>query len=315
MTASAYSASAEVIFGSAARGDNDQQSDRDILIVDDDVVILKQRSHQLSKAGWSVAAYTFDKLSALVRSRSLFLQHLKLEGQISVDKNCRLATLLDHYSPKESYTFEIEQNSEIARISGHIPPGSRAALLAADILYVTVRNYGILSLAELGVHKYAYSEVLEALEVNRLIARGGGRALAQLRFLKCLYRSGETLVGSRIVDTVQNALDVLPRDRFPSKIKVISAERILKASGPDSGSPAYLQLRDLERRLISLQSLGYTGDLNDNLCKLRRWIQNPRAYAAISSRVAPAMREMLRQQLVSLELSAVCGQRFACGKS
>jgi hypothetical protein len=289
-------ASSEAIFGSAARGDFDQQSDRDILIVDTDLDVLKARSIQLSKAGWSVAAYTFEKLSALNSNGALFLQHLKLEAQITIDQDRRLTTLLRGFSPKKSYQFEIEQNSKIAMLAGEIPPSPRGALLAADILYVTVRNYGILRLAEQGIHTFAYSELLDALEAHRLISANGARELAPLRFLKCLYRSGELPPISSLIEAIGNALNVLPHDQFPDKLQMTTAKALLSASAPEADVPAYWQLRDLERRFVALQSLGANCEVNEQLLKLRRWIENPRAYAGISSRVAPAIRIMLHQQ-------------------
>jgi hypothetical protein len=301
MTAPLLTASSEAIFGSSARGDCDQNSDRDILIVDDNTAVLKNRAFQLSNDGWSVAAYTFDKLAALSRSGALFLQHLKLEANIRFDRGRRLETALDLFSPNKNYTMEINQNSQIAEIAGKIPPSPRGTLLAADILYVTVRNFGILSLAELGVHKYAYSEVVEALEAQGLVSPGGARTLASLRFLKCLYRSGEVPSNDLVLEVVRNAFAILPHANFPEKLQIVAAEDILNADGPPAGAPAYLHLRDLERRLVALQSLGASSAVDEELLELQRWIENPRAYAAISSRIAPFMRETLRQKSAALE--------------
>lgn len=79
-------AEAEAIFGSAARGDADAISDRDILIVDDDCDVLRKRSVILKNDGFSVASYTFRKLQALAQHGALFLQHLKLEAVIISDR-------------------------------------------------------------------------------------------------------------------------------------------------------------------------------------------------------------------------------------
>jgi hypothetical protein len=286
-------ASSEAVFGSAARGDADAISDRDILIVDDDVAVLRERSRALANAGWSVASYTFAKLDALSQRGALFIQHIKLESDIAVDRDGRLAQALAAFKPHAAYNEEIRDNSLLAGLAGCTPIGPRGTLLAADILYVTVRNFGVLSLAERGIHVYAYNAIIEVLESYGLIAPGGARALAALRFLKCLYRAGEVGNGRHALATVEQALAVLPEAHFPSALRVVPAEMILTASSPPRAAPAYLQLRDLERRFVALRELERTPALDVHLHTLSRWIENPRAYASLSSRLAPKMREIM----------------------
>ncbi len=289
----ALTASAEAVFGSASRGDVDAMSDRDILIVDDDVAILRERSRVLTKAGWSVASYTFAKLDALSQRGALFIQHIKLESTVLVDQDGRLAAKLAAFTPRLSYADEIRENSALAGLAGCTPIGSRGTLLAADILYVTIRNFGVLSLAEHGIHLFAYNAVIEALESNGFIAPGGARALAALRFLKCLYRAGESSKGHNAFHAVQQALAVLPNDHFPSKLCVVSADKILMSSAPPRTAPAYFQLRDLERRFVALQGVKLDDELDEKLRILSRWIENPRAYATLSSRLAPVLRKAM----------------------
>lgn len=286
-------ASAEAVFGSAARGDVDAMSDRDILIVDDDVAVLRERARALTKTGWSVASYTFAKLNALSQRGALFIQHIKLESSILIDRDGRLGQALAAFEPRPTYTGEIRDNGLLASLAGCTPIGPRGTLLAADILYVTVRNFGVLSLAERGIHVFAYDAVIDALESHGLIAPGGARALAALRFLKCLYRSGEAGNGNHALAAVEQALAVLPNMHFPAALRVVPAGVILTASGPPQAAPAYLQLRDLERRFVALQGLERTAALDEKLRILSRWIENPRAYASLSSRLAPLIRKVM----------------------
>jgi predicted nucleotidyltransferase len=65
-------AEAEVLFGSASRGDSDDLSDRDILIVDSDIELLRSRRHRLAMQGFSVASYTWRKLIHLSERGALF---------------------------------------------------------------------------------------------------------------------------------------------------------------------------------------------------------------------------------------------------
>ncbi len=283
---SVRSASAEALFGSAARGDADSLSDRDVLIVDDNIQVLAARSAQLTSQGASVASYTFAKLIALAARGALFVQHLKLEAQVTKDAEGRLTRLLDDFAPKTDYSTEIADNTALSALASTVPTGPRGMLLAADVLYVGVRNHGVLSLAERGIHAYAFDAVTAGLEAEGLIARDGARALAALRFLKCLYRNGETASGDAIYTTLQSALDVLPKAFFPTRVRTLDPRHIISRPSP-RGTPAYITLRDLERRLVALQTLGYDPASDDNLKHLSQWINNPRAYSSISQRLAP----------------------------
>lgn len=287
-------ASAEALFGSAARGDADALSDRDILIVDDDVEVLAGRSAELKSQGASVASYTYAKLMALAARGALFVQHLKLEAQVARDIEGRLARLLADFSPRSDYSTEIADNAALSALAGTVPTGARGMLLAADILYVGVRNHGVLSLAERGVHVYGFDAVIGGLEAEGLLAPGGARSLGALRFLKCLYRNGEPGGGDVVQNTVETALSVLPPAFFPTRIRALDPRLIISAPRPTNAA-AYLVLRDLERRLVALQELGHDPAWDAELARLARWIANPRAYTSLSQRLAPRVQAAIEQ--------------------
>lgn len=280
---------AEALFGSSARGDADTLSDKDILIVDDNVKILAERSAELESRGASVASYTFAKLRALSARGALFVQHLKLEAEITRDKGGRLTDLLADFSPCSDYSSEIANNAELSTLAGTVPTGPRGALFAADVLYVGVRNYGVLSLAERGLHIYGFDAILVGLEAQGLVASGGARVLRALRFLKCLYRSGEAGYGEAVSNTVENALKVLPPAFFPTHLDVVEPRRVITAP-PTTSAAAYLVLRDLERRLLALREMEHDPIMDTDLARLERWIRNPRAYTSISQRLAPRVQ-------------------------
>lgn len=285
-------AASEALFGSAARGNADALSDRDVLIVDDDVKLLAARSAELQANGASVASYTFTKLAALAKKGALFVQHLKLEALLTRDDGGRLSRLLNEFQPRTAYSVEIAENVKLSALAGAVPDGGRGLLLAADILYVSVRNHGVLSLAERGVHVYAFDAVAAGLEEAGLIAPGGARILSSLRFLKCLYRNGETGGGEATRSAIESALSVLPAEYFPQQIHGLSLQELsVIRIGPNAS--AYVVLRDLERRLIGLETLGHDIGCDEKLARLQRWIVNPRAYAAMSHRLAPKMRALI----------------------
>ncbi|WP_228242069.1 hypothetical protein [Porphyrobacter sp. GA68] len=286
-------AASEALFGSCARGDTDRLSDRDFLIVDDDVAVLRARAMSLKAEGVSVASYTFRKLEALAERGALFLQHLRLEASIVSDRNERLAKLLDGFRPNECYDREIRDNSNLAALITTIPPGPNAELWAADVLYVTVRNFGVLWLASRGRHLFAYDRILEALQEEGLLHAAGISTLRRLRFLKSLYRSDDSATSGTVIRMIREALAGLPEEYFPSAIRTVPAGEVLAGPSPADGSPAYLQVRDLEKRIIAARFLGCNRFADPALTSLNEWVRNPRAYANLSASKAPELRRRL----------------------
>jgi hypothetical protein len=66
----------EVLYGSAARGDNDTLSDVDVLIVED------RHIHCASIQGATVVRYTWKEFCDMSEYGSLFLRHLRSEGRV-----------------------------------------------------------------------------------------------------------------------------------------------------------------------------------------------------------------------------------------
>lgn len=295
--ATQQAASAEAVFGSTARGDTDAMSDRDILIVDDSLEVLRTRARVLEADGWSVASYTYAKLNALARRGALFIQHLKLESSILVDQDGRLGEVLAAFRPRADYSAEIRDNAKLASLIAAVPEGGRGTLLAADIMYVSVRNFGVLSLAERGIHAYAFDVVASALEAEQLIGPGGARSIAALRFLKCLYRAGEVERGQSAYKAVKDALAVLPPRHFPAKFGTVPCQEIIAAPSLVEPASPYLVLRDLERRLLALKEMGNADGADADLARLSHWIANPRAYAGVANGLAPKLRASMMKHV------------------
>jgi hypothetical protein len=293
-------AASEAIFGSASRGTADRLSDRDILIIDDDVELLRVRANELKNQGWSVASYTFAKLEALAAKGALFIQHLKLEASISRDDGGRLLTLLREFEPRTDYSSELRLNRQLADLCRVVADNPRGALFAADVLFVSLRNWGVLWLAQQRRYVFSYEEILQGLRGHRMIDASSIGTLTKLRFLKCLYRSGEKDCSGRAFDAVGDALRYLPREHFPSVATIGAPDAILEAAAPFSNASAYVILRDVERRFLAAEPLLRSGLLNEEFSTLRRWIQNPRAYASLAATLAPGLRLELRHRIESL---------------
>ncbi|MDW6024868.1 hypothetical protein SAZ10_24235 [Mesorhizobium sp. BAC0120] len=289
----ALHAASEAAFGSCARGDTDGLSDRDFLIVDDDLEVLRARAAALKADGLSVASYTFRKLENLAGRGALFIQHLRLEASISADRDGRLAALLATFCPKDGYEPELKDNARLASLIATVPAGSLFELWAADVLYVTVRNFGVLWLAGRGKYVFAYDRILEALYEEGMLDARGVADLRQLRFLKSLYRGDHTGTIGVVRQKVRAALAGLPRDHFPANLRIVSAEEVLAAPAPPVGAPSYIILRDLEKRMLAARFLlGGTFD-DPALAALNGWVRDPRVYANLSARRAPALRDKL----------------------
>lgn len=278
-------ATAEAIFGSASRGDSDVLSDRDVLIVDSDIRTLKQRQAVLEALGWSVASYTFSKLNTLVKNGSLFIQHLKDEAIILRDVGGCLNSTLNTFQARKSYCRELRANARLADLIAAWPDSRAGALWAADMLYVTTRNFGILYLAEKGRYVFSYSDILEALAEDGVVDRDAIPDLLKLRLAKTFYRSRQHMSVSTTTAIVKSAIKNLPRESFPEQATAKSSEVILSNSvALPKNRPAYHRLRNLERTYLALLELYPASTAHEDLATLAKWIQNPRAYAFFAAK-------------------------------
>ena len=282
--------SSEALFGSLSRGDHDALSDRDILLVDNDIRALRERERVLKADGYSVASYTYGKLDALSANGALFIQHLKEEAQIIRDESGRLSKTLSEFRPKTDYSEELRQNAILAQLARVYPKTSKGALWSADVFYVATRNFGILYLAQRGVYKFGYRSVLQGLLERRVIAEDAISELTQLRRAKTIYRSGELIPLNAATEIVDRAAATRPDPSFPGRAVGITPDDALHRSQVLSDRvPAYLRLRNLERAYIALAALVPSEAVLQQFATLIRWIENPRAYTVIAGTLEPQL--------------------------
>ena len=103
------------IFGSSARRNVDELSDKDVLIVSNDIDFLDAEKKKWAGRGWSVASYTVNRFENLINSKSLFIQHLKVEGLIVSDFGGWLERKLAAFVPKSSYMDECYRSVDLIR--------------------------------------------------------------------------------------------------------------------------------------------------------------------------------------------------------
>ncbi len=281
MIASATSDVSICVFGSSARATNDAISDRDVLIVANDIASTKDIVAEWTKQGWSVSLYSRKRLRNVAKIGSLFVKHLQLEGIVLSDPSGWLSKILEEFCVKQSYYSEIADALDLAlplqRLKGVGIEVDQA--LAADIGYVFLRNYAIYRCAEQQTYLFDYRALLEELQGIEKFSDRCRSQLMRLRIGKHIYRSGNLrrrdLSGLELVtDCLEEACSNLTLNRIEQNTPV----RFL--------ATPYSTLRDCEAALVS------NGLFNTNrasmpypLKKIWKMIRNPKDYSWDVSRI------------------------------
>ena len=181
------------LFGSAARGDYDSFSDRDMLIVSDDEATLRRLKSEYDSVGWSCTAYSWSRLQRASDQGSLFVQHLKQESKILSDPSNRLAHLLDLYSPRASYKPEWDGTASLlGNLTQHMPQCAKGPMWTVDVLTVAFRSLAVTSLADNGIYAFSNDDIIGGLNRIGMASNQDGHQLSALRQFKSLYRRGVT---------------------------------------------------------------------------------------------------------------------------
>ena len=179
------------LFGSAARGDSDIFSDRDLLVVSDDDTALREMRAKYEAFGWSCTAYSWSRLQRAADDGSLFVQHLKQESRVLRDPSSRLAHLLAQYSPKASYKRESDgAASLVGTLMQHLPLCDAGPMWTLDVLSVGFRSLAVATLADNGMYEFSNSGIIEGLTRVGMLSKDDGNRLNVLRRFKSLYRRG-----------------------------------------------------------------------------------------------------------------------------
>lgn len=159
------------LFGSTARGDTDELSDRDILVV------YEQDRPEVSeledKFGFNAefSFYTRTQLETLAKTGSLFIAHLKLEAILLVDDDEWLRRCVDSFVPKKSYLDDAKNSTNVLDILERFNLCDEVSSFSsiADIAYITFRNHMIFQAANRGEYIFAYRDLVDfALEANHV---------------------------------------------------------------------------------------------------------------------------------------------------
>lgn len=189
------------IFGSVPRGDSDRFSDRDVLVAADQPDT--QIESAFIRAGFSPSIYSWQQLDRLATDGSLFLQHLKQESQIFIDRNDRLNDLLTTYRPRSDYTDRINENLLLFELTNGVPDFPATISWALDVLAVALRNHAILLLAQSGVYLFSYSALIAKLAALHKLTDRESSLLLALRTSKRQYRDHPQTVNATLSELLQ----------------------------------------------------------------------------------------------------------------
>ena len=179
------------LFGSAARGDYDFFSDRDLLIVSDDAKTLRELKSKYDSAGWSCTCYSWSRLQNAAEKGSLFVQHLKQEARLLSDASERLAHLLEGFSAKVSYEQESDEVASLIRgLMLQLPACNAGPMWTLDVLSVGFRSLAVTGLANNGIYAFSNTGLVDGLCHIGKVSIEEGYEFKALRRYKSLYRRG-----------------------------------------------------------------------------------------------------------------------------
>lgn len=275
------------IFGSAARGDVDAFSDRDLLIVANDGPILRNLKMRYGALGWSCTAYSWKRLQRESDNGSLFVQHLKREARILWDPADRLAHLLVEFTPRGSYKQEFEGAASLmGDLLQHLPDCTSGPMWALDVLSVGFRSLAVAKLADHGIYAFANTDIVDGLARIGVVDNDGGRQLSWLRRYKSLYRHGLRFEEVRWSDTfdfvrlVDSAFALGLSSRSAQSVEVI--ELALSGRETDRASQDwYSRCRRIESALLMLRPRHHKlrREFRTQHKKLFGIVQAPNSYA------------------------------------
>src|SRR5437016_409982 len=179
---------AAVLYGSVARGDVENHSDVDLLLVCQNqrkLPVIESIQRELGSLfeRLSVAVYSHRELNFLNSVRSLFLLHLSREGVVLNDQSGFLTGLLADFEPKKSYRLDFEKSLALMdplQMQVRDAPNNFHRL---SYIYSLFRVFGVYLLAERGIYEFSKSRMVNLLCLNFPNVIESVGALSDLRIL------------------------------------------------------------------------------------------------------------------------------------
>lgn len=298
-------------YGSFVRGDNDRFSDRDILLVSDDKDALEGGKTSLSKQGYSCSCYDWAKLDLLSSKRALFIQHLKQESKVIVDKDSKLQALLAGYSPATEYSKHIDAARSLFSLTECFADTPVGIGWALDVLTIAFRNLAILTLANEGQYVFSFSELVSGLRRLGLIGYSLESSLVGLRRHKSCFRNKQfsSLPKKESVFELQRIIG----ETFDSSLesKAVSEESFhdycLYSRKASHIAQWYLKARLYEGAFLTLNRSSKNVDVKtiSRFQDVQNALANPACYSALFSNSADNLRREVTNLTRELGLRAI----------
>jgi predicted nucleotidyltransferase len=155
---------AVVLFGSAARGDHDAHSDRDICAICDDETgssiaqLRKSLAKEYRTDASSVSMYAAATASRMALNGSLFLWHLRLEGRVLFERRGAAQRLFRALRKYDGFAVDLLRFQEVFDdTSSALQDGAVADLFDLHALFLVVRNVSMLLTVRAGSPSFGRS--------------------------------------------------------------------------------------------------------------------------------------------------------------
>jgi len=236
-------------FGSVNRGDNDEFSDRDILVVtpNDPEFDHNIYSH-LIKSEYSISYYNYEKLTYLSINGNLFIEHLRKSGEILYDSSKRLSKILDNFKPLESYELKLSGAYKASSMFSTIPSNEIAGGWICDNLYVFIRNILVYKSAVDNSFRFGYKEIIEDYKEELELDISDIDALHEIRITKQKYRDKPHFLKVSN-NKIRQYFDVAGKISRQIKYEFMSTsrfDRVVRSRLDDQNLSSYEKLRSLE---------------------------------------------------------------------
>jgi hypothetical protein len=242
------------IIGSVAREANDTLSDKDLLAVGCPTEVESAISRYTS-GGWNIAQFSKSEFEAMASSQSLFVQHVKQDGQVVRDDQGYLRKVLEGYQANQNYYRELATAIEPILSLGKLEVGYWGLLFQADILYVAVRNACILHRATDASPDFDFKRLVQWVGEMADLTTSEKESLLRLRSLKHAYR-----------DRSAEADVAEVRDAAKAATKLAGYWQGLPCSTSTGQEPSngYFDVRALEGQLVRTVGPIYMDELDGN---------------------------------------------------
>lgn len=287
------------LFGSRARGDCDQHSDTDLLLVSDR--LIDREKNVFANGGLSVSSFTWVQFETMASNGSLFLQHLKQESVLLSDASGRLRSTLRNFQPELDHRPRIFENRSLFELTSGTPDHANTLGWAFDVLAVAVRNHAVLLAAQDETYLFSHRALIDWLTQKFRLSSTEAVLLGSLRTLKREYRgTGKVLsTGWQQLVATQALVERVFFVSCASAPKSLVEFAQLRLASTPSVEAWYLALRSYEGALRSIHPL-LTADQAAELHRLEEVISKPSPYSAADFGGLPGIQDRLSEILVKL---------------